>query len=248
MRLSLTNIKNNFRFKVQELLSMAVSILISSFILSFRKWGAASPDIRFGLYNLALTVLILSLNMFISISVIKILGLKIGHKIKYSFGKFSTLFSVFIVFLTNGLLPFFAPGTFSSRISERYRFGKLPPGLNMSDLAKLSIYASFSSLCLALFCKILMLNRIFANDYVINRVLVVSAIFAIVAMLPFPEFNGFYVFFSSRLLYIFAHTLITALGLMFIFLSNILLSLILAPTISAIAWIIFYTSYEKKLS
>ncbi|MBW3002976.1 hypothetical protein KY337_00300 [Candidatus Woesearchaeota archaeon] len=244
MYMSFSNVKKYFKFHETELLFMLVTICISGFILSFRKWGIGSAvDINFGIFNLVLGVAIVALNLFVSMSVIKIMGLKIGHNIKFSFGKFSTLISLFVVFLSDGLIPFFAPGTFKSKLIYRYRLGRLRPGLQLKDLAKLSYYGSFSSLIIAIIAKLFLYA--YPANYVLDRIMVLSIIFAIVSMLPFPEFNGFHVFFSSRLLYAFIYTAIIVTGLFLLFL-GVAASISLAILIGVAVWFFYYVTYERQ--
>lgn len=226
---------------------MIVTVLIGGFIVSFRKWGIGDVvDVKFGIYNLFLAVFIVALNLFVSMSVMKLYGLKIGHSLKFSFGKFSALISLFVVFLSDGWLPFFATGTFKSTIMPHIRHGRIRPGLQLIDLAKISLIGTISSILIALICKILMLSTIFSTNYVVNRIMVISVIFAIITMLPFPEFNGFHVFFCSRLMYIFTYVVIIAIGLFFLVL-GIGLSIILALLIGGAAWILYYLLVERNL-
>jgi len=246
MQLSYDYIKRNFKFSYTEILFICLSSLIGGFILSFRKWGLESVDINFGIYNLILGILIVALNSFTNIITIKINGLRRGHIAKYSFGKFSSLFSLFIVFLSNGLIPFFSPGTFKSKIEPAYRFGRIPHGLNLVDLSKMSTYGSFSNLIIALIARILLSTNSFTGNYVLEQVLRISVTFAIVSMLPFPEFNGFYTFYCSRLLYIFYLSLISIIGIMLLIKIKLLAILILALPIAIITWFVFYWYWERN--
>lgn len=244
MHASLSYFKKNFKFTETEILFMIVTVLISGFILSFRQWGIGDiVDVKIGFYNLMLTIIIAALNIFVSVSVIKLRGLRIGHRVTYSFGKFSTLFSLFVVFLSNGFLPFFGPGTFKSTLDYKYRHGHLRPGLQLKDLAKLSILGSFSSLGIAFLAKLFMLG--FPTNLVLSRIMIVSITFAIVNMLPFPEFNGFHVFYCSRLLYFFWFAAIIAIGVFFMFL-GIIPSIILGFLVGGASWLLFYFAYESR--
>ncbi|MEA3430726.1 MAG: hypothetical protein U9R08_05615 [Nanoarchaeota archaeon] len=224
---------------------MLVSVVIGGFILSFRKWGiGGTVNLNFGFYNLVISALILAVNLFIAISIIKLYGLKIGHKVQYSFGKFSTMISLFVAFLGDGWIPFISPGTFKCTLMTNIRHGRIRPGLQLKDLATLSLLGAISSLIIAFIAKLILLST--PGNYVIERIMFISVIFAIVSMLPFPEFNGFHVFFCSRMLYIFTFISILAIGIFFLIL-GIVLSLILALLIGFIAWILYYLLYESKL-
>lgn len=247
MHMSFSYIKKRFKYTPTELLFMIIASLLAGFILSFNKWGVEGQiDIGFGIFNLILSIIIIALNLFLSFSVIKYAGIKMGHKISYTFGKFSSLISLFTAFLSNGYVPFFSPGTFKSEIIPRIRHGHIPAGLNLADLSKLTILGTLTNLGIALIAKILMISPAITGNYVINRIMILSLLFAVMTIIPAPEFGGFYIVYASRLVYVFVVALVIAISLFLLFMGAIL-SVVLSILFAALAFLVYYITVEQKL-
>jgi len=69
---------------------------------------------------------------------------------------------------------------------------------------------------------------------------------ALVAYLPLPTFEGAYLFFSSRLLWLFTYSCLAVAAVLVYFL-NPIVTLIITPIIAALIYLLYYIVFEQNI-
>lgn len=205
------SVRENFNFSRSELSQLFWTSLAFGFALSFRKWGAGEAiDIPVGLVNLLFATIAVLLCMYIHISLQKLVAIKLGYKATYSFWLNGLLFTVFLAFLSFGYLAFVLPGAVMIEQVPRLRLGKFRYGLNLKDIARISLAGPMSHVLL-----ILILGPIFfatgRNEALLSMIMV-NLLLAIYSILPIPKIDtpskmdsgsdGLGMFYFSRTLYV----------------------------------------------
>ncbi|MBW3014963.1 hypothetical protein KY330_00915 [Candidatus Woesearchaeota archaeon] len=237
----LTKIKKRFEFTKKEVFHLILSSLVVGFILGFNLEG--NPTISEYLLNMLLSFIIVLFSLLIHITIMKIRGISIGHKVHYEFSKWSSLVTLYLVFLTNGF-PLFSPGSFKTKLMTSYRIGKFPPGTNLEDLSNIGFSGSLTNIIIAFICKLFLT---LTNLALFERFMFINILLAIYSFLPFPEFNGFYLLFWSRFAYIFYFVLLVLLGFLMFFMQSIIWTIITAIILAGTIWLIYYVQVERKL-
>lgn len=237
-------IKRHFGFEIKEIIALIGSILITTFVLGFRAPGAETTQAW--LANLVLTFIITAISVSLHVCILKIRALTKGYQLKYVFGKYSSLVSLLVVFFSNGLIPFFSPGTFMTKTMKRYRIGQFPPGFNVEELGFIGLFGSMSSLGIAFIFKFIRYFPGLENNAIIQKIIVVNILIGIMSFLPLPEFNGFYLMFWSFLKYIFSIVLVIVLGLLIYFKVHPIVTIIGSIIIAGTLWAVYtYTTQFK---
>lgn len=205
------SLKENFSFNRKELLELFWTSLAFAFILSFRKWGSGkSVNLGEGLYNLIFALIFVLLAMFVHVVLQKVVAIKLGYKATYSYWLNGILLSVFLVFMSVGIIMFILPGAVMIEHIPKLRLGKFRYGTNLKDIARVAFAAPMAHILTVMIIGIFFFA--FGKPDILFSFIFLNLLLAVYSMLPIPKIDwptkmdagsdGLGVFFFSRTLYV----------------------------------------------
>lgn len=236
-----SRLEHYFAFTGKEVRDLAVAIVITGFVFSFRDWGEVQADVFLGLRNFVLATLIAAIAFFAHESVHRIFALMIGFKSEFKIWWGGLVASLVIAFASNGVVQLILPGGIVNSLIMRHRLGEFRYGLNYWENGLIALYGPLANLALAFIAKLFLV--LFPSSWFFQKMLFLNVVFAICAMLPLPALDGINTFFAGRVLYIFSFFGILSAGVL-IYFTNITLALIGGLLIMLIAGFIYYTAFE----
>src|SRR3989344_8796522 len=182
------SVREHFSFNRKELLEMFWTSLAFGFILSFRKWGTGQRgDVTAGVTNTVTGAIVVFLCLFAHVSLQKLVAIKLGYKATYSYWLNGVLFSIFLIFLSFGYIPFMLPGAVMIEHIPKLRLGKFRYGLNLKDVARVALAGPLSHVLIILILgPFLFISGL--NDFLVSVVLV-NLLLAIYSTLPIPKID-----------------------------------------------------------
>lgn len=237
-------IKRYYKFNSHELRGLIISILIISFIISFKEWGTTNFDFGVGVFNLFNSILIVALSILVHDTGQRLWGLAIGYRTEFKMWSFGLLFGLVIAFLSNGNLWLIVPSGFVLHHLAGHRLGWFRYGINYFGQAMVALAGPLFTLMLIIFFKIL---SILSPNPLIQKAIMFNVIYLITSMLPIPPLDGSKIFFGSRMLYAFVLPALVVATILMIVDIQILLSLSLSLLVGVVLWLVYYISFERKV-
>jgi len=239
----LDRIKKYYRFDIDELKSLAISVLIIGFMISFREWGVERFSFIYGLYHLIGGILIAAISILFHVSIQKIFGLNMGFTTKYKVWWYGLLASLIITFVTNGKLWWLIiPGGVVCTIIGKYRLGKFRYGMNYMALGFIGVAGPIASIIFGTIFKNVDIFLGLAHP-LIDKIFIFNLVYAVCTMLPIPPLDGHLTFFASRPLYVLLFGIIFTYSILIILFQ--IYSWILALAIGGLILLIYYVFYER---
>jgi hypothetical protein len=235
-------IKENFRFNKQELVSISILILITAFIFSFRDWGNEIFDLGIGLSHWFTLLILAGITFFFRMSCQKIYGLSQGHKAEFKVWWAGLLISFLFIIISGGYVPIILSGAMITSFMVRQRLGEFRYGFSYGVNGTIALWGILGNLILAVIFAIG--NYFFPQNYFFTKGLILNVIMAFCALIPLPQLDGLNLFFGSRTFYvigIFA-TILTAVLL----LTGTKIGLILAIVLGLTAALIYILIGSEK--
>jgi len=247
--------QENRLFDKKELKSLFIGALVLGFIFSFREWGYGTINYSIGLTNLIRYFLLSLIVLLTYQSSHKIMAKKYGASSTFRlwdlkrywftknskienisfFGKkfktitMGTIFPILLAFISNGFFKFAAVGSSEVTSISSRRLGKRFNQISEYEIAQIHLVGPLTCLLLAL-----ILNNFEGFDKIVE----ISYMLAILAMVPFSGLDGGKIVFGSLGLYIFGTTLIV-LSVILMSLVNPILSLIASVIVAVTLLILF---------
>ena len=237
-------IKRYYKFNSHELRSLIISILIISFIISFKEWGTKSFDFGVGVFNLFNSILIVALSILVHDTGQRLWGLAIGYRIEFKMWSFGLLFGLVIAFLSNGNLWLIVPSGFVLHHLAGHRLGWFRYGINYFGQAMVALAGPLFTLMLIILLKVL---TVFSASAIIEKAIIFNVVYLITSMLPIPPLDGSKIIFGSRMLYAFVLPALVVATILMIVDIQILLSLSLSLLVGVVLWLVYYISFERKV-
>jgi len=225
--------KRYYKFTPSELINVIVTIVVLTFIFSFR---------QFNLISLFNSLIIVTLSILIHLYAQRITGLSVGYLSEYKLWTFGLLFAVVIAFVTNGAVWLLIPGGIIVHHMAGHRIGFHRYGIDILGTGMVALWGSVASMFLAIFFKILYAAVPLA---LLNKAMMFNIGFAVYTMLPIPPLNGSRLFFGSRMIYIFSLASIIGGAALLITKIPVIISVIGALLIGLICWLLYYIFFEK---
>ncbi len=238
-------IKRYTRFEKKELKASLISIGVIAFAISFRKWGIADEvDVIYGLINLFGALLIVGVSFFARQSFQKIVSLGADYQAEYKMWSLGLLFTLLLVFVSNGRLWFLIPGGIIIHYMPGNRLGWVRYGLNHFGIGVISLAGPIGNILLAMIWR--GLYGIFNLD-IFYTAFILNLIWGIWTILPVPPADGVRMYFGSRMVYMFGFAVVISSAILLYFFKNMSVLLII-PMVFAIAWVwwlIYYLVWER---
>ncbi len=194
-----SRIKHYFRYNQQELSGLAAAIVVTAFIFSFRDWGAEEFDFISGMVNFLLVLVIASISFFFRTACQKIYGLSEGHKAEFKVWWTGLVISLVLAFITLGKLPTILAGGMVASFMIRHRLGEFRYGFSIWANGLIAYWGILGNLILAILFAIGV--YVAPDNYFFTQGLILNLVFAVCALIPFPQLDGLNIFFGARWLY-----------------------------------------------
>lgn len=240
-------ISRYFKFSAEETKALIISILVVAFIISFRKWGpGAEFNLMFGLKNLFISILLVALIVLINQVGHRVIGLNFGYRVEYKMWWYGLLIGLLIAFVSRGYIWFLAPGGIFIHMLPQHRLGKFRYGPNTTLFSHTSLAGPIAGILFGAILKTIDLWFLHINSAAIQQIFLIGLVYGAYQLLPIPPLAGSRIFFASRLMYVFVASSIIAYAILFAYLN--IYSFVFALFIGAICWLIFYITFENKVT
>ncbi len=237
-------IRRYYKFTPSELKGFVITILVLSFIISFREWGKGRTfDPAVGLFNWFNSILVVALVLIVFTSAQRIVGLSVGYRVEYKMWTFGLLIGLLFAFVSRGVIWVLLPGGIMLHHLAGHRLGFFRYGLSYYVHGLIASAGPISLICLGAIFKII--NNYISNP-LISKLILFSIILAIYDILPIPPMTGSRLFFGSRMVYSFVFCTIIPAGILLILDINVLFAIVLAIIIGIICWLLYYIFFEHK--
>lgn len=240
----LDKIRRYYKFTAHEARGLVISILVISFIISFKEWGTARFDFGEGIFNLFNAILIVALSVLIHDAGQRIWGLAIGYRIEFRMWTLGLIVALVLAFISNGSLWLIVPGSFMLHHLAGHRLGFFRYGINYVGQAMVAMAGPLFSLLLIILLKVL---YAFSPNHLIEKAIIFNVVYIITSMLPFPTLDGGKIFFGSRMIYAFLFPAIVLATILLMVKIHIFLALVLSLLIGVVLWLVYYMSFERKV-
>ncbi|MBU0461626.1 MAG: hypothetical protein KJ574_03500 [Nanoarchaeota archaeon] len=238
-------VKTYFKFSKTEIFSLLLTIIVSAFILSFNEWGVKEFNLNYGLFNLFNTILIITVVLLVQESVHRLFALLGGYQVEYKHWTLGLIVGILLVFFSNGVLVFLAPGGILISHLAIHRIGRMTYGPNYKTMGWIAMTGSLSNIFLAILFKIF--ASVASNSPLFTKAMHIAILFALFNMIPFPPFNGHQLFFGSRYIYMFIAGFVIASSSALYFLS-VAGTIISAILFGAMAILLYFVFVDKKFT
>jgi hypothetical protein len=215
------SVNANYSFSKDELKELFITSLAFAFMLTvyYESVFVINGDIRIQLSDKTIFFLILSLiavfiAMYCHVAAQKLIGIKLGYKVTYSYWLNGILIGLFLSVLTFGKIPvvslFILPGAVTLKHVSTMRLGKFMFGMNAKDIARISVAGPIAHIII-----IGLLGTIYfmtSKNPLVFKIITANLLLLIYSMLPVPKIDmptkidsasdGLGIFFYSRMVYV----------------------------------------------
>lgn len=236
-------IKRYFWFTKVELRDFFLLVLFFALIFSFDKWGMDTFNFIDGVKNLVLSLVIVSISVFVHHSSQRLAALYLGYKPENRIWWLGVLIGLAVVIFTNGGIMIFAGCFVMVHMLSAQRLGKYRYGPSMWGFGYVAMLGPLANL---LFAGILHVFGSGIGSPLLNSFVSLNIMLAVYNALPLPPLDGSRMFFGSRLSYFFFVGLILGFLVFFYILGiSLVFSAIISFLLGIIGWIVFYLKFER---
>jgi len=237
-------IKRYYGFTPLEARSLAIAILVTAFVFSFKEWGYGSAfDFKIGLFNYFNAVLIVALSFLVHISMQRVWSLGTGFRLEWKMWSFGLLFALIMSFLTNGFIWLIIPGGIILHHMGGHRLGWFRYDINYWALGLIAALGPIASIILVMVFKAI---GVFVSNSLIDKLIIFNIAYALYSLVPIPPLDGSKIFFGSRMLYAFLTSFVIIVSLLLFSDIGAGISLLLSFFAAIVFWISYYILFEHK--
>ncbi|MGM5484701.1 MAG: hypothetical protein ACQEP1_02400 [Nanobdellota archaeon] len=234
-------VRKFFTFGYRENLQIITSILIITFIWAFN-YDSESFILSDWIWNFILTLIMVTISFYVHISAQKLAALYYGYRVRYKQSFTGMILSIIVAIISNGMFPVLIVGGITLSHLSRLRIGEFRYGLNTMESMKSALAGPFANVFLVMFIKttqwIIGIESAWIDD-----MFVFNLVFAVYMMLPIKPLPGVYVFFGSRVWYVFAFSVMLTYILLIILFDYY--SLIGGLVLGGLIYLIYFWNVEK---
>jgi len=215
------SVKENYSFSTQEIKELFYTSLAFTFMLTsyYEHLFVLTTDVRIVISDTLLTFFLIALvavfiAMYCHVALQKLVGLRLGYKVKYTYWLNGILIGLFISIVTMGRVPvlslFILPGAVTLEHIPKLRLGRFRYGLNAKDIARVSLAGPIAHILLTILLSIIYFNT--NKSPLIAHLITANLLLMIYSMLPVPKIDiptkidsasdGLGVFFYNRIVYV----------------------------------------------
>jgi hypothetical protein len=214
------SVRENYSFTTQELKELFWTSLAFAFTISafYEKLFVVGNDVRIVITSGFLAFFILSLivvfaAMYMHVGLQKLVGIKLGYKVKYTYWLNGILIGLFLSILTLGQVPvlsaFILPGAVTLEHISKLRLGRFRYGTNAKDIARISLAGPLAHILFTMVLGIIFFSL--DKNQIVAHLITANLLLLIYSMLPVPKIaiptridsasDGLGLFFYSRKIY-----------------------------------------------
>src|SRR3989338_6484854 len=238
-------IKRYYGFTPLEARSLAIAVLVTAFVFSFKEWGYGSAfDFKIGLFNYFNAILIVALSFLVHISMQRIWALGTGFRLEWKMWSFGLLFALIMAFLTNGFIWWLIiPGGIILHHMGGHRLGWFRYEINYWALGLTTATGTIATIILVMIFKAL---GAFVSNPLIDKLIIFIIVYALCSLLPIPPLDGSRIFYGSRMFYVFLTSFAIIISLLLFSGIGIGISLLLSFFAGIVFWISYYILFENR--
>ena len=237
-------IKRYYGFTPLEARSLAIAVLVTAFVFSFKEWGYGSAfDFKIGFFNYFNAILIVALSFLAHISMQRIWALGTGFRLEWKMWSFGLLFALIMAFLTNGAVWLIIPGGIMLHHMAGHRLGWFRYDINYWALGITTAAGVIASVVLVIVFKAV---SIFVSNSLIDKIIIFNIAYALYSLAPIPPLDGSRIFYGSRMFYVFLTSVTIIVSLLLFSGIGIGISLLLSFFAGLVLWISYYILFEHK--
>jgi hypothetical protein len=216
------SVKENYVFSKQELKELFWTSLAFAFVLAshyqklFQFTGNDAHIVVssefVGFFILMLLSVFVALYFHVALQ--KLVGIRLGYKVTYSYWLNGILIGLFLAIMTFGKIPilsvFILPGAVKLEHLPKLRLGKFRYGTNAKDIARVSLAGPMSHILLVTLFGVLFFSS--GQNPLIVTIIKANLLLMIYSMLPVPKIDfptrmdsasdGLGIFFYNRIIYL----------------------------------------------
>ena len=260
------SVKENYSFSKQELAELFWTSLAFAFMITvhytnlFSIVGTGNLRITYSgdvLMFFILSLVVIPLVMYLHVALQKLVGIKLGYKVKYTYLLNGILIGLFLCIITIpvGKIPllsiFILPGAVTLEHIPKLRLGKFRYGTNAKDIARVSLAGPLAHILISTILGIIYFTT--NKNPIIFNLIIANLLLMIYSMLPVPKIDaptkidsasdGLGLFFYSRKVYILC-VLVVIFYSVLIWTAN-LFSFFLALFLALITSMIYFTVVKQ---
>jgi Zn-dependent protease len=235
-------VKRYFPLEGFEKRGLLITILILSFIFSFRDWGIERFDVSMGFRNLIITIFVVIIAFLVREITHRTISVWLGYKSQYKAWILGLVIGLVVAFVSNGRLLFIAPGALVITHIAIHRLGK---GYYETSYKHLGWIAMSGAIANMLFAVILKSLHVATGYPWFFKAMMINIWIALFDMVPVPPFNGSRTFFGSRYVYVFVLGSLIGCAVLLAYLSGIV-PIIGAAILGALILLVFFVYIDKK--
>lgn len=236
-------IKKYYGFTHTEFMGLLSSMIVMSFIISFREWGRDEFSLSAGLFNWFNAALIVTLVLLVYNFAQKVAGFSVGYKVEYKMWATGLLISLIFAFVSKGRIWLLVPGGIMVHHLAGHRLGHFRYGVNYFQHGMVAVAGTVSLITLAALFKIL---NTYLDSSLVHKIILFCIIFAIYDILPIPPLSGSRLFIGSRMVYAFMFFTIIFAGVLLLLDINVLMAILGSIVIGVVCWLLYYIFFERK--
>lgn len=257
------SVRQNFEFTRQELKELFWTCLAFAFVLVAREWY--SPKFSSDVYNslfmftnsdirlvlggekiafFVIMLIVVFLSLYFHVALQKLVGIRLGYKVVYSYWLNGILIGLFLSILTFGRVPilsvFILPGAVHLEHLPKLRLGKFRYGVNAKDIARVSLAGPLSHIITMTLLGMLYFSS--GKSAILFALITANMLMLLYSIIPIPKIDsptkmdsasdGLGLFFFNRTVYILCavtvliYLLLISVASTFSFVLSLLLALI----------------------
>jgi len=237
-------IKRYYGFTPLEARSIAIAVLVTAFVFSFKEWGYGSAfDFKIGFFNYFNAILIVALSFLVHISMQRIWALGTGFRLEWKMWSFGLLFALIMAFLTNGFVWLIIPGGIMLHHMGGHRLGWFRYDINYWALGLTTATGVIASVVLVIAFKAI---SVFVSNPLIDKLIIFNIAYALYSLAPIPPLDGSRIFYGSRMFYAFLASFTIIVSLLLFSGIGIGISLLLSFLAGIVFLISYYILFEHK--
>jgi hypothetical protein len=254
------SVKENYSFTGKELRELFWTGLAFAFILTAYYAGFLYKQIiledTLGLFIALLICTIVALYLHVALQ--KIVGIRLGYNVTYTYWLNGILICLFLSFLTFGMIPLVSmlilPGAVTLEHLPKLRLGKFRYGTNAKDIARVGLAGPLAHILIVMVLGVFYLATRSDNSGILFKIITMNLLLLIYSMLPLPKIDspakmdsasdGLGIFFFSRSIYVLCFATVVFYALL-IWIANIF-SFITAFLLGIIMTIVYIVTVDQK--
>ncbi|MBW2991620.1 hypothetical protein KY345_00195 [Candidatus Woesearchaeota archaeon] len=238
-------VKKYFGFNMGEIKALLISVFVYGLIISF-SFDLPEVNVLLWLGYLLPSFLIAALAILVHIAVVRIDSLRVGYKAEYRLNYYVLAFAFIVSIISRGRIFIIVPGIIMFHMLEGLRVGKFRYGINWWEVRWPLFLGVIANLVLALFFRVLSNMGNFAGNPLVEKVILVNLSVAFFSMLPLPDFEGLYIYYSSALVYAFSFSLLLGACIAILLNLGFWISVFIPLIIGGIGWLAYLIGVEMK--